>query len=387
VILPAWYYFCVAIGKELKMITGYGDGFFRPDRNISRAEAAAVLLRQSGIEISKAPEKAFLDVPDYAWYKDYVYTAVQIGLIKEHTGYVFPDEEITRGEFAFMGLGVADLKDCHLRDSDGDGIPDYWEVTNNMDPLQAADAATDVDFDGLTALDEFRRGTNPNNPDTDNDTLPDGKEVAMGTNPLNEDTDGDGLKDAEDPEPLVPAKPPQRPLEEQPPIAGVCPCIDNPNTNDTDGDGILDVCDDDIDSDGVTNLLCIFDNNGLVDQGKVKASDDNCVFIVNPQQEDSDKNGVGDACEEHDLCATVPEDMDGVQDQDGCPEADDQIPADEVPGVYVNPGPDCNFIDYESDLVKGDKIMTAITDVDTHTTILAPSNEVTYTPNPTPQAP
>ena len=28
--LPAWYYYCISIAKELGMITGYGDGFFKP---------------------------------------------------------------------------------------------------------------------------------------------------------------------------------------------------------------------------------------------------------------------------------------------------------------------------------------------------------------------
>ena len=349
--LPAWYYFCVAIAKELTMVTGYGDGFFRPEKNISRAEGAAVLLRQSGIEMMQAPEKAFIDVPDYAWYKDYVYTAVKIGLVKDHFGYVFPDEEITRGEFAFMGLGVADIKDCHEKDSDKDAMPDYWEMQNNLDPQNAADAATDTDFDALTAVDEFRRGMDPNNADSN----------------------GNGIIDSKEPFPAVPS--------EAIPPAGICPCIDNPNKNDTDKDGIPDVCDDDIDSDGVPNELCLFDKDGLVDEAKAKASKDNCVFIVNSDQADSDQNSVGDPCEAADACPTVPEDIDGVHDQDGCPEVYDNIPA-ETPGVYVAPGPACDFIDKEADLAKGDKIMTAVTDVDTHSTIFESSQEAEYVPVP-----
>jgi len=48
-------------------------------------------------------------------------------------------------------------------DDDGDGMPDTWEVSNGLDPLDAIDAALDPDGDGLTNLDEYRLGTDPLN--------------------------------------------------------------------------------------------------------------------------------------------------------------------------------------------------------------------------------
>jgi hypothetical protein len=346
--LPAWYYFCIWIAKELGMITGYGDGFFRPEINISRAEAAAVLLRQSGIKIDVAPEGAFADVPDYAWYKDYVFTAVNMGLIKQTAGFVFPDEQITRGEFAFMGMGVINMQDCREVDSDGDGMPDWWEMENNLNPLSAADAASDYDFDGLTALQEYNMGTDPNKLDTDGDGIPDGQDKT----PL-----GEGILPPEE--------------------GAVCPCADNPNQNDSDMDGTIDACDTDLDADGILNALCIFDDSGIVDAAKIAASADNCVFNPNPDQADSDFNKVGDICEPLDECPTIPEDVDGVDDLDGCPDVDDELP-DTDPGVYVNKGEECGFADYEADLMDGDIIMTAITDVNTHEMLYEVSNEVEY---------
>ena len=49
-------------------------------------------------------------------------------------------------------------------DSDGDGIPDWWENQYNLGDLASMDATTDGDKDGLLDLDEFILGSNPNDP-------------------------------------------------------------------------------------------------------------------------------------------------------------------------------------------------------------------------------
>jgi hypothetical protein len=67
----------------------------------------------------------------------------------------------------------------------------------------------DTDDDGLSDSDEAEWGTDPFNPDTDGDMLPDGEEVmAHGTDPLDPDTDHDGLMDSDElmfgTDPLIP---------------------------------------------------------------------------------------------------------------------------------------------------------------------------------------
>jgi hypothetical protein len=78
--------------------------------------------------------------------------------------------------------------DPTLPDTDGDGLPDGWEVAQaaaiGVDPLVAGtDATDDPDADGLDNLGEYHAGTDPNNADTDGDSLPDGWEVIF-ANPL-----------------------------------------------------------------------------------------------------------------------------------------------------------------------------------------------------------
>lgn len=50
-----------------------------------------------------------------------------------------------------------------LTDIDNDNIPDTWEVENGLNPLNATDAAIDNDSDGLTSIQEYQMGTDPNN--------------------------------------------------------------------------------------------------------------------------------------------------------------------------------------------------------------------------------
>jgi len=82
-------------------------------------------------------------------------------------------------------------------DADGDGIGDGYELDNGLNPNNAADATSDIDSDGLTALAEYERGTDPNNPDTDGDGLTDSYEVSLGLSPFindyGRDSDDDGL--------------------------------------------------------------------------------------------------------------------------------------------------------------------------------------------------
>ena len=88
-------------------------------------------------------------------------------------------------------------------DTDIDGIPDFWEVANNISRTNQ-DSTLDPDNDGLTNIGEFSYGSNPHSNDTDGDCIEDGNEILWAATMTNvsaedaltmSDADGDGVDD------------------------------------------------------------------------------------------------------------------------------------------------------------------------------------------------
>lgn len=89
---------------------------------------------------------------------------------------------------------------CLERDTDGDGLPDWWEYTWFGSPTGASNStlyATNC-VGGLVASNSFVFGTDPFSCDSDADGITDANEVTAGTSPRFADTDGDGLDDADE---------------------------------------------------------------------------------------------------------------------------------------------------------------------------------------------
>jgi hypothetical protein len=146
----------------------------------------------------------------------------------------------------------------------------------------------DNDADGL--------GDDTQDADDDNDGAPDAAEIAAGTNPLNPDSDGDGLPDGSDPRPLSS----DRDHDGIDDVADNCAADANPDQANADGDHPGDACDPDDDNDGLPDVTetALHTNPFDLDSDDDGVRDDAEVRLkLSPRRADTDRDGLRDGLE------------------------------------------------------------------------------------------
>jgi len=103
------------------VISGYPDGTFRPEGNVTRAEFVKMLTTAFGL--ATAAEIPFADVTTSDWYYNYIRTAYASGIISGGTDGTFnPNGEITREDACVIvyrylsGIGVLDATKASFAD-------------------------------------------------------------------------------------------------------------------------------------------------------------------------------------------------------------------------------------------------------------------------------
>lgn len=93
----AWYANYVNYMAGIGAITGYEDGSFRPEQNISRQEFTAMISRLG--TVLDAGDMNFSDVANDSWAIDFIYTAYKNGWVSGYEDGTFrPANNITRAE-------------------------------------------------------------------------------------------------------------------------------------------------------------------------------------------------------------------------------------------------------------------------------------------------
>ena len=100
---------------------------------------------------------------------------------------------------AYGGATADATFDYWYGDTDGDGLPDGWEIEMGM-VVGIDDASADDDGDGIAAFAEYAQGTDPNNADSDGDGVNDNTEIIALTDPT-DPTDNQPTADAGPDEP------------------------------------------------------------------------------------------------------------------------------------------------------------------------------------------
>ncbi len=198
----------------LQFIDGYkgekndsGLSPFKPENNITRAEAIKIILK--ALEYRGIIDMSSLKEGD-PWYGDYLQAARNLTPYLKSgkpikNNFVITEEEAKNpaklmnfGELLVMVQRVLDIYNCFEQDTNNDGLTDYCAAKYKI-----TDAKADPDQDGLSNSQECTNNLNPLDADSDQGGVKDGKEIAMHTNPLDPvddaiDEDQDGLSNYEE---------------------------------------------------------------------------------------------------------------------------------------------------------------------------------------------
>jgi hypothetical protein len=87
---------------KMQLISGYEDGTFRPNGNVTRAEFATMLSRAFNIQVGNSTNITFKDL-DRHWAKDVIVSLAAAGVIQGYEDGTFkPEQTITREEMVIM---------------------------------------------------------------------------------------------------------------------------------------------------------------------------------------------------------------------------------------------------------------------------------------------
>lgn len=70
-----WAFSYIGEMTEREVVSGYPNGNFYPDNNVTRAEFARIMTSASGLKISTPTQRDFSDVATDAWYAPYIHAA------------------------------------------------------------------------------------------------------------------------------------------------------------------------------------------------------------------------------------------------------------------------------------------------------------------------
>jgi len=98
---PSWYSSYVATGLVKNIVAGYPDGTFRPSNKIIRAEYLKILLEAANVElIEKISSDPYDDVDSDTWYAKYAEFSQENELFNVENEQLLPSQSVTRGEVA-----------------------------------------------------------------------------------------------------------------------------------------------------------------------------------------------------------------------------------------------------------------------------------------------
>jgi S-layer homology domain len=153
VIAADWFYPYIKKAKELEIIEGYEDGYFRPVQIQNIAETLKMILVTNNIAppTLESNTLVFPDVPENLWYASYAYYAKEKNIIEpQDDGTMNAGRAITRGELIEIMYRMAIVKqnggapfdistnwpeELHANYAFKTKRPFDWKIVNNEDEV------------------------------------------------------------------------------------------------------------------------------------------------------------------------------------------------------------------------------------------------------------
>lgn len=112
--IPRWAEDSIEAVRDESIMTGYGDGTFRPDDSINRAQALTIIFRTKNIDTEVYKNESatrFKDIKGESWFRNAVAGAVKKGWAKGNPdGNFRPERTLNRAEWATLIMRSFELK-------------------------------------------------------------------------------------------------------------------------------------------------------------------------------------------------------------------------------------------------------------------------------------
>ncbi|MBB5174587.1 S-layer homology domain-containing protein [Texcoconibacillus texcoconensis] len=121
-----WFADSVNYTAEKGIIEGYEDGTFRPDEQLTRAQAASMIAGAFNLDIQEDADADFSDVDD-EWFAAEVAAVAEAGYIQGYEDGTFrPDNNITRAELADIVVAAYELEENEAAILDLNDVDGHW---------------------------------------------------------------------------------------------------------------------------------------------------------------------------------------------------------------------------------------------------------------------
>ncbi|ATP39041.1 hypothetical protein CSE16_02815 [Solibacillus sp. R5-41] len=128
-----WYYGPIVAVSNAGIVNGKGAGLFAPKANLTRAEAAKMIVEAYGLT-GEADLSSFSDAKTVSgkWSEEYLSTAVANGVINGKDGKLAANDSITRQEFAVMFKRAMDSVEVDFAGELANAVSDLEKATKAL---------------------------------------------------------------------------------------------------------------------------------------------------------------------------------------------------------------------------------------------------------------